>query len=144
MKVILTFAKEKMSCSNPIDLLGLTFSIAHGEVTVCPNEEKRQKWLDDVSIALDTGTLWANKAGKLAGRLCFRAQNAFHRLGRAMLRPIYQQQHMPLRKGALRPLLAMSLAWWQRVLRHRLWQTKRLGIRSDVVDIFLRRRINAG
>ena len=34
-----TFAQEKMSCSNPIDLLGLTVSIAYGKVTVCPNEE---------------------------------------------------------------------------------------------------------
>jgi hypothetical protein len=131
-----TFAQEKMVCSNPIDLLGLTVSIAHGKVTVCPNEEKQLKWLRDVSVALDTSTLCATKAEKLAGRLSFAAQNAFHRLGRAMLRPIYQQQHKPLRKGALRPLLEMSLAWWQRVLSHRLWQTKRLGIRSDVVDIF--------
>ena len=38
-----TFAQEKMVCSNPIDLLGLTVSIAHGKVTVCPNEEKQLK-----------------------------------------------------------------------------------------------------
>ena len=131
-----SIAPDKLSCGNPIDLLGLTVSIRDGHIVVCPNEQKLQRWLGDVSLALSTRRLKRQQAEKLAGRLSFTAQNAFHKLGRAMLRPLYQQQHRPLHRGAMRPLLLMSLKWWQQVLQNRRWQTKRLGARTEVVHIF--------
>ena len=127
---------EKMCCSNPLNLLGLTIAIYNGEVTVCPNEAKREKWLRQVIEALNTGRLRRRGAEKLAGRLGFTAQNAFRRLGRAMLRPLYQQQYFPLRNGAMHPLLVLGLKWWQHVLKNKLWQKQRLCARPEVIDLF--------
>ena len=43
-------------------------------------------------VALETGKLCAGEAKKLGGGLQWAGQKAFKRLGRAMLRPIQQQE----------------------------------------------------
>ena len=43
--------------------------------------------------ALTEGVLHSGAAKKLAGRLNWAVQYLFHRLGRAMIRPIYDQAH---------------------------------------------------
>ena len=52
----------------------------------------------------------------MVGRLLFGAQYIFRKMGRAMLRPIYQQQFDPLRGGRVGASLRLALEWWAQVL----------------------------
>ena len=131
-----SIADDKQSCSNPLPLLGLTVSVSEGEMAVWPDSAKADKWLSDIDGALESGRLCRHDAAKLAGRLSFTAQNAFFRLGRAMLRPIFQQQYKPLSQGRARPALRMALRWWRQALAHGVGQRRRLEGRQGVVDIF--------
>jgi hypothetical protein len=66
-------------------------------------------------------------ASKLASRLVWGGSKLFQRLGRAMLRPIFDQKKA--RDGATDRELLRALQWWQRVLRSDISQ-KRLWCRS--------------
>ena len=105
-------------------------------MAVWPDSAKADKWLSDIDGALESGRLCCHDAAKLAGRLSFTAQNSFFRLGRAMLRPIFQQQYKPLSQGRARPALRMALRWWRQALAHGVGQRRRLEGRQGVVDIF--------
>ena len=131
-----SIADGKNSCSNPLPLLGLTVSVSQGEMAVWPDTGKTEKWLSGIDGALESGRLCCHDAAKLAGRLSLTAQNAFFRLGRAMLRPIFQQQYKPLSQGRARPALRMALRWWRQALAHGVGQRRRLEGRQGVVDIF--------
>ena len=48
--------------------------------------------------------------------MSFAAQNIFTKLGRAMVRPLFQQQYDALPGGTLRPTLSLALSWWDAVL----------------------------
>lgn len=61
-----------------------------------PDDVKVRKWIRCVKDALDTGVLRPGEASKLAGRLQWACQHMFNRLGRAMLRAIYDQQRCRL------------------------------------------------
>ena len=54
------------------------------------------KCLIVIEAALASGIMLAGDAQKLAGRLNWSTQRLFHRLGRAMLRPIYMQKYSRL------------------------------------------------
>ena len=62
-----------------------------------------------------TGMLESGEAQKLAGRLSWSTQHLFHKLGRAMLRPIFDQKKNGRRE--LSPQLRTALKWWRHVLR---------------------------
>jgi len=57
-----------------------------------PAEKTVNKCLIVIEAALASGILLSGVAQKLAGRLSWSTQRLFHRLGRAMLRPIYMQK----------------------------------------------------
>jgi hypothetical protein len=91
---------------------------------VCP--KKAQKWAAQISEAIATLHLDGGSAQKLAGRLNFATQHLFHRLGRAMIKPIYGQETTA--SGKVGPRLLEALEWWLVVLRqniteHRRWAT---------------------
>ena len=76
--------------------------------------------------ALKTGSLKAGCAQKLAGRLSWAGQFLFHRVGRAMLRPIFHQKFS--RSGSLSTELKVALGWWlwaleQDIVETRQWQS---------------------
>ena len=96
--------------------MGLALKVINEGLEISIDTEKREQWLDTIDAAIQTGTLAAGSAGKLAGKLGFGAQFVFDRCGRAMLRPVYRQQYAPLRSGRVSTLLASSLRWWRQLL----------------------------
>ena len=96
-------------------------------------DDKAAKWLHDVQEALRAGRLSSGQAAKLAGRLSFSAQHTFRKLGRAMLRPLFQQEHKPLPNGRLGPQLRLALQWWEQVLALKITQRAPAETHSEVV-----------
>ena len=78
--------------------------------------EKVKKWTLQIETALRENHLPAGDAAKLVGRLLFGAQYIFRKMGRAMLRPLYQQQFDPLPGGRIGASLRLALVWWAQVL----------------------------
>jgi len=64
--------------------------------------------------ALHNQKLDSGASQKLAGRLTWATQALFHRVGRAMVKPIYAQKCC--HHGAIGPRLKMALRWWASVL----------------------------
>ena len=86
-------AEKKAEWGESLQILG---------VEIAPNEEgftcrlapkKAEKCRGVIEAALTSGHMAAGCAQKLAGRLSWATQFLFKRLGRAMLRPIFQQGH---------------------------------------------------
>ena len=76
-------------------------------------------------------------AGKIAGAFSWASQHTFHRLGRAMLVPLFKQQHSHCKRGHLNEPLRLCLEWWQEVLQFRLKQSKCFGqVESNAVHLF--------
>eukprot|EP00959_Pyramimonas_sp_CCMP1952_P250055 5227433-Pyramimonas_sp.AAC.1 len=62
------------------------------------------------------------QVAKLAGGLSWGATHMFHRLGRAMLRPLFKQSHAYSARCS--PDVDAALEWWGDVLRLNLAQTR--------------------
>ena len=102
-----------------------------------PSAKKLCHWLQCIDGALGENCLPRGEAGRLAGRLSFAASNLFMRAGRAMLRPLFEQQYAPRPRAALGHLLRLALEWWRVVLSGRLHQTLPLDAReSEVVHLY--------
>ena len=94
--------------------LGVQISISDKGFRLRPAVEKAKKCADVITRAIELGFLSAGCAEKLAGRLSWASQLLFHRLGRAMLKPIYDQKNT--KDGTLNLALRTSLRWWAFVL----------------------------
>ena len=129
-------APEKMEHGNPLQALGLRFESSGDGVCVRVTDDKADKWLEDVDAALAEGKLTSGRAAKLAGRLSFAAQHTFKRLGRAMLTPLFQQEHAPLKGARFCKKLHLSLQWWRQVLTLRLTQWTPVQRPSEVVELY--------
>ena len=86
------------------------------------NKEKADKWLHQINEAIGTSHLDAGAAQKLAGRLSWSTQFLFHKLGRAMIKPIFAQKVS--KNGAVGTRLRESLIWWSWVLQQDIAQTR--------------------
>jgi hypothetical protein len=91
---------------------------------VCP--VKAAKWSAQLQEAIESRHLDSGSAQKLAGRLNFATQHLFHRLGRAMIKPVYAQKTNGT--GKVGPRLLEALEWWlvvlqQNVTEYRQWET---------------------
>ncbi len=64
-------------------LSGISFTLS---------QEKALKYTASIEAALESNKLNAGDAGKLAGRLSWSTQHLFFRVGRAMLRAIFDQK----------------------------------------------------
>jgi len=101
-----------------------------------PSADKVAKWSVCICTALDTNVLSPGQASKLAGRLSWSCQHLFHKLGRAMLVPLFRQKYAaaPFQlSGDLRD----ALGWWKCILEMGIaersaWQPPDL----DIVHIF--------
>lgn len=107
-------APAKLLCGLSLVVLGVNISIAGHGFTFCPAEVKVIKWTRIMQKCLHDGHMCPGTASKLAGKLAWGGSKLFHRLGRAMLRPIFDQKSK--RDGQLSPELRRALEWWCWVL----------------------------
>ena len=76
------------------------------------------RWLVLIECALETLHLAPGMASKLAGKLSWGCSQLFCRIGRAMLRPLYDQRTR--RDGKVDRELERALRWWLMVLKRHL------------------------
>jgi hypothetical protein len=108
-------AADKLLFGSTLEVLGVVIRLSHDRFTMCPCELKLRKCLDVMLAALaEGGVLRRGCASKLAGKLQWSCQYLFHRLGRAMLRPIFAQSHASDR--SVGSALRVALRWWCKVL----------------------------
>ena len=113
----------KKVCSGlPLEVLGVSIDADTCGAVFWPSEAKVAKWLHRISHALEMKEISSGASNKLAGALSWSAQNVFHRLGRALLRPLYGKRRF--KKWTLQ--IESSLRWWHEVLtlqiqQRRLW-----------------------
>ena len=86
---------KKLDYGRELVILGVRVSPTFDHCVLQLDDAKRDAYLQEVERRLAEGTLTAGAAAKLAGRLSFASQWCFKRLGRAMLRPMFAQQHSP-------------------------------------------------
>ena len=127
-------APHKLEVGNPIVTLGVETSISASGVTFKVNPAKAEEWTSQIQTYLQMGMLTSGEASKLAGefsccalpstctskrlesgRLGFASQHIFHRLGRALLVPVYKQ--IRSRSSSIGKELRMALLWWCNALQ---------------------------
>ena len=109
---------HKLGFGPCIEILGVTLLLSEAGYKAVPSEKARNKCLRTILKALDENILCAGDAQKLAGRLNWAGSYLFHRMGRAMLRPIYNQKFNKF--GTIPAALSEALRWWGLVLKHEL------------------------
>ena len=129
-------ADSKVGFGKKIVLLGVQVEAGKHGYKCKPSADKVAKWLVCIGVALDTNCLSPGQASKLAGRLSWSCQHLFHKLGRAMLGPLFRQK-FAARPWKLSEDLRNALCWWQRILKLGIaeksaWQSPK----SDIVHIF--------
>ena len=85
-------AARKMEFGLPLVVLGVSISCDKNGFECRPSWQKMAKCIAAIESALETGMLQAGAAAKLVGRLLWATQYLFHRIGRAMLRPLFDQK----------------------------------------------------
>ena len=128
-------AERKCSFGTSLPILGPIIQPTEQGYKCWLSVERRAKYLLMIEQALGSRKLQAGCAKKLAGRLSWSAQFLFKRIGRSMLRPIFQRAysgwvyHRSLtsiprvgvgvlidRATELNKSLEVALNWWKRVL----------------------------
>ena len=131
-------AVDKLMFGSTLEVLGVTVKLMHDRFTMSPCEKKMQKCLAVMREALaDGGVLRRGCASKLAGRLQWSSQFLFHRLGRAMIRPIFAQIHGW--SSTVGSDLREALFWWCKVLElgiveERYWERSEAPLAHVFVD----------
>ena len=115
-------ADRKLESGNPLVVLGIECAHDHRGVTFWPAPEKVIQWKATIERFLATKHMTTGEASKLSGQLQWAAQSAFRKLGRAMLRAIYDQVYT--RAGKVSYELELSLRWWHEVLDMDLKQSR--------------------
>ena len=128
-------SNNKLGFGPALEILGVQLFLSEEGYTAVPSKKTMQKCLRAVQKALAEDVLPGGAAQKLAGRLNWAGQYLFHRVGRAMLRPIYDQKFSkcvlnfspchapclalcrPLRDGSLGEAVKVALRWWGVVLQ---------------------------
>jgi len=107
---------DKLGFGASIEILGVVLRLSASGYEAVPSRKTRDKCLKAILKALDQNILNAGDAQKLAGRLNWAGSYLFHRLGRAMLKPIYAQKFN--KHGTLARSLLEALRWWRMVLQY--------------------------
>ena len=94
-------SEHTLSCGRPFEILGVVADMDSQSMSCWPSCSQVQKWLQCFDKVLNDDVLSCSVAGKLAGASSWTSQRIFHRLGRAMLVPLFRRQHAFSRKGAL-------------------------------------------
>ena len=128
-------ADHKSECGQTLVVLGVEIAASFEGISCRPAPEKAVKWVQLIDEALETKRLAPGAASKMAGRLMWACGNMFHRIGRATLRPIFDQ--CTRRDGQLSMELQHSLQWWRHVLKSKITETTAwTGVAGPVVHIF--------
>jgi len=85
-------SSDKLGYGPLVDILGVQLLLSERGYKAMPSRKTINKCQRALVLALQGGSLSRGAAQKLAGRLNWAGQRMFHRLGRAMLRPIYDQK----------------------------------------------------
>ena len=128
-------ANRKLKYGSPLVVLGIECAHDHIGATFWPAQEKVVQWRATIERFLASMHMTGGEASKLSGQLQWASQSAFRKLGRAMLRAIYDQ--IPTRSGAVSCELKLSLRWWHEVLDMDLKETRTwLGNVGEQVHLF--------
>jgi len=133
-------APSKSLVGSPLTVLGVQITIGTVSISVTLDLDKAQKWTSQINYYLDEAACMpAAEAATLAGRLSFAAQHIFRRAGRALLRPLFAQQHAPLEGNRVGPNLRVALNWWSRILSLGISEAWPVNIsdRPPVADVFV-------
>ena len=131
-------AADKLMFGPTLEVLGVTIKLSLDRFTMSPCEKKLMKSLVVMRAALaEGGVLMRGCASKLAGRLQWSCQYLFHRLGRAMLQPIFAQCHA--NDQSVGSALRLALLWWCKVLEfgiveERFWNYSEAPLAHMFVD----------
>lgn len=106
-------SERKLCCAAPLTVLGLDVCLSDVGARFTLHTDKRVKWSQRVQKALDSNQLSCGLASKLAGALSWAASNLFHRLGRALLRPLFEHARGHTQK--VNTSLKLCLEWWLEV-----------------------------
>ena len=110
-----SIADNKLECGRGLCILGVDISMSRRGFQCRPAAGKIPKWVAIIDAAVAPGgCLMPGIAGKLAGKLSWGCSLIFRRMGRAMLRPIFDQKS--LRSGNVCFELRRALLWWRRIL----------------------------
>ena len=107
-------AQAKCECGSSLCVLGIDVEPSRTGYTLKPSAAKVAIWRQSIARALDREELLPHEADKLSGRLSWACSRMFRRVGRAMLRPLYDQKTRW--DGSMSPELRRSLVWWDEVL----------------------------
>ena len=116
-------AAKKLEWGENLTILGLQISVCTEGFHASPAAAKRLKWRTRIDGFLASGVLSPGDASKLAGALAWASAAQFHRLGRALLRPLFAQAHG--RHPSISTELRFALEWWRHVLDEDLHETRR-------------------
>ena len=128
---------RKLAHGMSLIYLGVDIHISTAGFRLQPAQEKVEKCASMMKRALARNHLDAGCAEKLAGRLSWSSQLLFHRIGRAMLRPIFDQKFS--KDGSITEALRAALLWWLFVLSLNLseehpWEVPRSSVARLFVD----------
>ena len=107
-------AEGKLECGAELVILGVCIRLSDKGYRCQPSADKVWRWIAIIDSALAAGKLPQGDASKLAGKLAWGCAQLFHRFGRAMLRPIFDQKSR--RDGHIDSQLRRALQWWRKVL----------------------------
>ena len=128
-------AAHKIDFGATLVVLGIELRLSAVGFCCRPAVMKVQKWIECIKKALAAGVLEPGEASKLAGRLRWACQHMFRKIGRAMIRPLYD--HCKSRSGAISKNLREALLWWLDVLlKDRSEMRRWFEPRSPTVHLF--------
>lgn len=106
-------ANHKVGFGPNLVILGVELRLHTWGFSCRPAAKKILAMLKVIKEAVATWQLASGCASKLAGRLQWSCQHLFHRVGRAMLRPLYD--HIASGSAELAEYVRDALKWWLRV-----------------------------
>ena len=115
-------ADTKVAWGRELTVLGLHIQLTEKGIRTYPEQAKVSKWIQCIEKVLAAGKLAPGLASKISGKLAWGGSHLFARLGRAALRPLYDQRTR--RDGKMSAELREALVWWLRVLRSDVAQLK--------------------
>ena len=116
-------AEAKLECGPSLCILGVDIAMSWRGFQCRPAASKIPQWIASIDDAIASdGRLLPGQASKLAGKLSWGGAQLFHRLGRAMLRPIFDQKSK--RNGRVCPELRRALWWWRAILSMNIAELK--------------------
>ena len=118
-------AESKLDYGATLVILGVEVAVHEHGFTCRPAPGKVQKWILESSHALKANKLTAGHASKLAGKLSWGCSHMFIRVGRAVLRSLFDQ--ITRRDSKMSDELKASLRWWKAVLVAGISETKSMG-----------------